>query len=137
MGGCLIFSIGTTLVFFFGFFHVFFFSVFFTFFFFYIISDVVRMRAQLFGMIVIGTLVIWLVHTTTGELIPTRRERINGIVDRLTRVKLLKDVPARGRRNECLDKDEICGPYGGPRVTPCCSPYVCKSSLLLPYCRPK
>merc|ERR1711875_184595 len=115
--GCLILSIGTSQFFLFRFF-------FFTFFF-YIISDVVRMKAQLFVMIVIGTLVIWLMDTTTGELIPTRRERINGIVDRLTRVKLLKDVPARGRRNECLDKDEICGPYGGPRVTPCCSPYVC------------
>merc|ERR1711942_452406 len=122
--GCLILSIGTSQFFLFGFFfHLFFFLHYFR-------------RSKNEGATFRDDC-HRLVHTTTGELIPTRRERINGIVDRLTRVKLLKDVPARGRRNECLDKDEICGPYGGPRVTPCCSPYVCKSSLLLPYCRPK
>merc|ERR1711862_146896 len=121
--GSLIFSISTSLFFFLNFF--------FTIFFFYIISDVRRMRAQLFGMIVIGTLAIWLLDTTTGELIPTRRERINGIFDRLKRVKLMKDSPAREKRNECLDKDEVCGPYKNY----CCSPYVCKAGLFLPSCK--
>merc|ERR1711875_17144 len=124
--GCLILSIGTSQFFLFGFF--------FHLFFFYIISDVVRMKAQLFVMIVIGTLVIWLMDTTTGELIPTRREQINGIFDRLKRVKLLKDVPARGKRNECLGKHKICSPIGGPR---CCSPYVCIVTPIYPYCGPK
>merc|ERR1711942_201584 len=114
-------SIGTTLVFFSRFFS--------RFFSFYIISDVVRMRAQLFGMIVIGTLAIWLLDTTTGELVPTRRERINGIFDR--RVKLMKDLPARGKREKCLGKDEVCLPHRGP----CCSPYACKSGYPLPKCR--
>merc|ERR1711942_45603 len=123
--GCLIFSKGTTLVFF---------CFFFTFFFFNIISDLVRMKAQLFGMIVIGTLAIWLLNTTTGELVPTR---INGIFDRLKRVKLMKDLPARGKRSAwsmpglCLGKDEVC------LHSPCCSPYACKTRLFFPKCLPQ
>merc|ERR1711942_491859 len=119
--GCLILSIGTSQFFLFGFF---FSPFFFLHYFRRSKNEGATFRDDCHRLI----------DTTTGELIPTRRERINGIFDRLKRVKLLKDVPARGKRNECLGKHKICSPIGGPR---CCSPYVCIVTPIYPYCGPK
>merc|ERR1711942_338711 len=60
--------------------HVYFFHFFFLFSIFF--SNVIRMKAKLFGMIVLGLLVIWTIEATAGKLLP-REDQADTILDYL------------------------------------------------------
>merc|ERR1711942_648464 len=75
---------------------------FFLFFFFFLITlPFLRMKAQLFGTIVIGLLVIWMMDATAGKSIPTA-EKVDAIFanaeDKLHRIMRVKDFMAKGKR---------------------------------------
>merc|ERR1711942_5067 len=105
---------------------------FFLFFFFFLITlPFLRMKAQLFGTIVIGLLVIWMMDATAGEPISTS-EKVDAIFanaeDKLHRLMRVKDFMAKGKRtargDECHKAGEDCS-----RNTDCCEDLKCLGGM--------